>query len=205
MSPLQYVYREDEFRGMATAWPLKINNKEIAKLKNGAYILIKTNPGKKSLLPASTVFSIEDKEFEFNAKAGEAYFLKHGTSSIFSSVVTLFPEDKTLTRDKLSSYTLIDILEDYDPSIKRVKILDNQCQEGSYEEVCSVIVEEIHGKVIINRGTNGFRAKPNMRLNAGDTIITDNAATLYFLLYGEPKMIKPNTTYKIPTRLLNSI
>ncbi|NOR57645.1 MAG: DUF2846 domain-containing protein [Sulfurimonas sp.] len=196
-----YVYRESAFRGMATAWPMKMNNKEIAKLKNGAYFLVKTNPGKKSLIPASTVFSIEDKAFDFNAKAGSAYFLKHGSSSVFSSVVTLFPEDSDMVRKKLASYDLINIYEDYDPSVGRSTIATSQkCSNQSQDPICFTTIEEIHGKVIINRGNDGFRAKPGMRLSAGDNIITNEAATLYFLQYGEPKMIKPNSTYKVPPR-----
>lgn len=196
-----YIYREDEFRGSATAWPLKMNDKEIAKLKNGAYILIKTNPGKKSLLPASTVFSLEDKAFVFDTKPGEAYYLRHGTSSIFSSVVTLFPEDALMVKKKLSSYSLIDIYEDYDPSTQRATIAASQkCSAQSLDPVCFTTVEEVHGKVVINRGNDGFRAKPGMRLNAGDNIITSERDTLYFLQYGEPKMVKPNSTYKVPAR-----
>ncbi len=193
-----YVYREDEFRGSATAWHLNLNNKPIGKLKNGSYLLIKTDPGKKIFAPDSHVMTLEDKLFVFNAKAGETYFLRHGNKDIYSSEVTFFPSPTEETRAKLLQYSLVNIHEDFDPSFNQETYNKKQlCMSQNNKPECIVQIEDVVGKVIINRGNNGFRAKRGMLLQSNDVIITAKQSAAYFLLYGEPKMTREDSSFKI--------
>jgi len=197
-----YVYHENGLQGAAMAWFINYNGKKEFKIKNGSYFLIKTDPGKKVLTPVVTVMGATEKALTLDAKAGQAHFLKLDYSGFWVAEFTLFPQmDKLATRDLLSPYDLVDIYEDYDPSLKRAMLTTAQeCSSQSQDPACFTTVEEILGKVTINRQNKGFRAKPGMRLLAGDNIITNETATLYFLQYGEPMMIKPNSTYKVPAR-----
>ncbi len=197
-----YVYREDEFRGSATAWHLGLDGKPIGKLKNGSYLLIKTNPGKKQLTPESHVISLEDKPFEFNAEGGKAYFFRHGNADIFSSEVTFFPNPTEATRTKLASYSLVNIHEAYDPSFNpEVYATQQMCQNDSSNPKCMVSIEDVVGKVLINRANSGFVAKPGTVLKPNDVMITNKTSAAYIMLYGEPKMIRPQSSFTIKSLL----
>ncbi|WP_419765075.1 MAG: DUF2846 domain-containing protein [Arcobacter sp.] len=193
-----YVYREDEFRGSATAWHLQLNNEPVGKLKNGSYLLIKTNPGEKMFNPDSHVMGLEDKPFTLDAQGGKAYFLKHGNEDIFSSEVTFFPKPATEIRTKLKSYSLVNIHEMYDSGFNEETYNKKQlCYSQPNAQACIVQIEDVIGKIVINRGNSGLRAKPGMLLQPNDVIITSLQSAAYFLLYGEPKMTREDSSFKI--------
>jgi hypothetical protein len=110
-----YLYRKSGYVGSLTAWPVQLNGIKIGTLKNGAFLLIKTNAGKKILYPEmhAGILDGDGTSFQFDTKKGQTYFLKHGTSSIYSSELTFFSVHAGIAKAELGSYSLVGIHDEY--------------------------------------------------------------------------------------------
>ncbi len=113
-----YLFRESEFHGSLSSWPVKFNGKDIGSLRNETYILVKTNSGEKLITPESNlgIFAGKTKVYKLDAKAGKIYYLRNGIPSAFTSQVIFrqVPDDEA--QRLLPTYRHLSTYSDYKPS-----------------------------------------------------------------------------------------
>ncbi len=179
------IYRESGFAGSATAWPIKYNGAEIGKLKNGSFIAIKTNAGKKHFLPTNNtgILSGKVEDYSFNAQAGKTYYLRHGTPSIVINILQLIPTDASVAKNKVANYSMVRVLDEY------VKP-----KTGARGEIAF-----LKGRAVIERGIKTLPAKVGSLLYAGDKVNVEEASQASIEIYGSGIIkITETTSFLIP-------
>jgi len=110
-----YLFRESEFHGSLSSWPVIFEGKKIGDLTNETYILVKTNPGKKHISPESNlgIFAGSTEVFELDAKAGESYYLRNGIPSAFTSQVIFTQVANSRAEKLIPTYKHLSTYNDY--------------------------------------------------------------------------------------------
>ncbi len=179
------IFREKGFVGSATAWPLRYNGKNAGALKNGSFIAIKTNAGPKSLTPESHtgIYSEGVVPLQFNAVAGNTYYFKHGTDSIYTAKLKLYPIAAAQGALAISGYGLANLLNDYVPT-----------KQGETSQIKSVV-----GRAFVERGIKTFPATPGFPLRVGDKVNVEEGSQASILLAGSGVLkITEKTSFQVP-------
>jgi hypothetical protein len=111
-----YLYRESAFAGFLAAWPVQFNNEKVGMLKNGTFLVIKTNPGTHYLYPEEHIisaFSVGIEKTTIDTKGGQSYFFRHGRDAFQSSALKFMPVAASTARKELSGYDLVSIIEKF--------------------------------------------------------------------------------------------
>lgn len=184
------LYRKSGFIGSATAWPVQYNGYKIGSLKNGAFIAIKTNAGQKTLLPESHlgVYSEGVEAFNFNAQAGQTYYLLHGTDSIYSAKLNFRIVPSNHASSEIAKYSLVTVKNEYKPS---------KSANGQY-------ISKIYGRAFIERGIKTYPAKPGTPLQAGDKVNVEIGSQAELMLHGGLIKVTEYTSYQIPEKITAS-
>jgi hypothetical protein len=189
-----YIYRESGFVGSFTSWPVQLESRKIGALKNGSFILIKTQPGKIKLLPENHlgIFSDGVEGHEFNAYGGEEYYLKHGPDSIFTSKMKFRREAATAGKQKIEEYDLVKVFDDR--GTQRAVAIPNNV----------MAISKLSGRAFIERGIKTYPARIGSVLFPGDKINIEEASQLSIYFNGGVMKITEKTSFQIPDRKYGS-
>ena len=183
-----FIYRESGFIGSLTAWPIQLDSRKIGALKNGTFILIKTQPGKVKLLPENHlgVYSDEVEGHEFNAYGGKEYYLKHGPDSIYTSKMKFKRMDKETSSKELQKYNLVKVFDDRNTN-RGVSIPNN-----------IMAISKLSGRVFIERGLKTYPARVGWVLFPGDKVNTQDSSRASIYFNGTELLITELTSFQIP-------
>lgn len=99
---LIYIYRVKHFVGAAVSWPTRIDGRDVACLKQGAYFIFRTMPGEHLIETAGGMLSTPyaEKQSDVVNYAPGVYFIRfQGPNGRFLTKEQALPEISTMKYD----------------------------------------------------------------------------------------------------------
>lgn len=181
------LYREKGFHGSATAFPVIYEGRRIGALKNGTFIVVKTNAGSKSLFPEERLMTMQGEPFLINAQPGSTYYLRHGLDTLWESDYKFRVVDTAEGQAQVSGMRLVHVLDEYIPSARRRGGWRVKSLTGTAFVTSAQALQDRQLEVGANLSPGDI-----VRTRTGSTVILHNPAI------GEVKVIE-SSSFKVPS------